>query len=56
MNLNINALYEFKCDKTVVTTFKEDDFVLPKFELKLELEDWTVSDGVKTFLIHQILF
>ena len=34
--LNINALYEFGCDKMIVTTFKEDDFVLPKFDLKLE--------------------
>ena len=41
--LNMNALYEFECDKTVVTTFKEDDFVLPKFDLKLELADRTVS-------------
>ena len=32
--LNINALYEFECDKTLVTTFKGDDFVLPKFDLK----------------------
>ena len=33
----------------VVTSFKEDDFVLPKFDLKLELADWTVSDDVKHF-------
>ena len=31
----------------VVTTFKEYDFVLPKFDLKLELADRTVSDDVK---------
>ena len=45
--LNINALYAFECDKTVVTTFKEDDFVLPKFDLKLQLADQTVPDNVK---------
>ena len=45
--LNINALYEFECDKMVVTTFKKDDFVLPKFDLKLELADLNVSDNVK---------
>ena len=45
--LNINALYEFECDEMVVTTFKEDDFVLPKFDSKLELADWTASDDVK---------
>ena len=28
--LNINALYEFECDKAVVTNFKEDDFFLTK--------------------------
>ena len=44
---NINALYEFECDKTVVTTFKADDFVSPKFELKLELADPTVPDNAK---------
>ena len=44
--LNINALYEFECEKTVVTTFKEDDFVLPKFNLKIELADRTASDDV----------
>ena len=43
----MNALYEFECDKTVVSTFKVDDFVLPKFDLKLELADRTVSDDVK---------
>ena len=32
--LNLNALYEFECEKTVVTSFKEDDFVLPKFDLR----------------------
>ena len=47
--LNINVLYEFKCEETVVTTFKEDDFVLPKCNLKLELADQTVSDDVKNF-------
>ena len=31
----------------VVTSFKEHDFALPKFDLKLELADWTVSDDVK---------
>ena len=45
--LNINALYEFQCDKMVVTTFEEDDFVLLKFDLKLELAYRTVSDDVK---------
>ena len=45
--LNINALYEFECDKTVVTIFKENDFVLPKFDLKLESADRIVSDDVK---------
>ena len=55
--LNINALHEFECDKTVVITFKEDNFVLPKFELKLGLADQTVSDDVKKiFSIHQMLF
>ena len=54
--LNINALCEFECDKIVVTTFKEDDSVLPKFGLKLELADRTVSGNVKKILIHQILF
>ena len=24
-----------------------DDFVSPKFDLKLELADWTVSHGIK---------
>ena len=47
--LNLNALYEFECEKTVVTSFKEDDFVLSKFDLKLELADRTVSDDVKRF-------
>ena len=47
--LNINALYEFECETTVVTTFKQDDFVLPKFNLKLELADRTVSDDVKKY-------
>ena len=37
----------FEFDKTVVTSSKEDDFVLPKFDLKLELADWTVSDDIK---------
>ena len=32
--LNLNALCEFECEKTVVTSFKEDGFVLPKFDLK----------------------
>ena len=45
--LNLNALYEFECEKMVLTSFKEDDIVLPKFDLKLELADWTVSDDVK---------
>ena len=27
--LNLNALYEFECEKTVVTSFKKNDFVLP---------------------------
>ena len=54
--LNLNALYEFECEKTVVTSFKEDYFVLPKFDLKLELADRTVSDDVKKISIHQILF
>ena len=44
--LNLNALYEFECEKMVFTSFKEDDIVLPKFDLKLELADWTVSDDV----------
>ena len=39
MNLNVK--------KRLVTTFKEDDFVLPKFDLKLKLTDQTVSDDVK---------
>ena len=43
--LNLNALYEFECEKTVVTNFK--DFVLPKFNLKLELPHQTVSGDVK---------
>ena len=47
--LNLNALPEFECEKTIVTSFKEDDFVLPKFDLKLELADWAVSDNVKNF-------
>ena len=54
--LNINALYEFEYDKTVVTTFKEDDFVLRKFDLKLELTDRTVSDDIKKFSFHLIQF
>ena len=45
--LNLNALHEFEYEKTVETSFKEDDFILPNFDLKLELTDWTVSDGVK---------
>ena len=45
--LNLNALYEFQSEKTVVTSLKEDDFVLQKFDLKLELADRTVSDDVK---------
>ena len=47
--LNLNALYESECEKKVVTSFKEDDFVLPKFDLKLEFADRTVSDDVKNF-------
>ena len=47
--LNLNALYESECDKKVATSFKEDDFVLPKFDLKLEFADRTVSDDVKNF-------
>ena len=43
--LNLNTLYEFECEKTVVTNFK--DFVLPKFNLKLELPHQTVSSDVK---------
>lgn len=31
----------------VITSFKVDDFVIPKIDLKLELADRTVSDGVK---------
>ena len=54
--LNINALYEFERDKMVVTTFKEDDFDLPKFDLKLELADRTVSTMLKKLPTHQILF
>ena len=46
-HLNLNACYQFECDKTVVTSFKVDDFVSPKFDLKLELSDWTVSHGIK---------
>ena len=45
--LNLNT-YEFECDKIVVTSFKVDDFVIPKFDLKLELADRTVLDGVKS--------
>ena len=45
--VNLNELYEFECEKTAVTSFKEDDFVLPKFDLKLELADRTVSDHVE---------
>ena len=45
--LNLSVLYEFECEKTVVTSFKEDDFALPKFDLKLEFADRTVSDDVK---------
>ena len=44
--LNLNT-YEFECDKMVVTSFKVEDFVIPKFDLKLELADGTVSDSVK---------
>ena len=43
--LNLNTLYEFECEKTVVTNFK--DFVLPKFNLKLELPHQAVSGDVK---------
>ena len=45
--LNLNALYEFESDAMVVTSFKVDDFVLPRFDLKLELTDWTVPDDFK---------
>lgn len=45
--LNLNTLYEFECEKAVATTFKKDDFVLPGFNLKLELENGTLSDNVK---------
>ena len=37
--LNVNALYEFECEKTVVTSFKVGDFVSSKLDLKLELTD-----------------
>ena len=47
--LNLYALYEFECEKTVVTSFKEDDFFLLKFDLKLKLANWTVPDDVKIF-------
>ena len=43
--LNLNALYEFESDAMVVTSFKVDDFVLPRFYQ--ELADWTVSDDFK---------
>ena len=39
----------FEFNKTVVTSSKEDNFVLPKFELELELADRTVSDDIKKF-------
>ena len=45
--LNLNALCEFESDAMVVTSFKVDDFVLPRFDLKLELTDWTVPDDFK---------
>ena len=45
--IDLNALYEFECEKTVATSFEEDDFVFPKFDLKLELADRTLSDDFK---------
>ena len=33
--MKLNALYEFEFEKTVVISFKENDFLLPKFNLKL---------------------
>ena len=47
MRVRLNALYEFESDAMVVTSFKVDDFVLPRFDLKLELADWTVPDDFK---------
>ena len=47
--LNVNALHKFECEKMVVTIFKEDDFVLLKFNIKLELADRTVPDDVQHF-------
>ena len=32
----------------VVTSFKVDDFVIPKFDLKLEAGDRAVSNGIKS--------
>ena len=46
--LNLHALYEFECEKTVVTSFKVGDFVSSKLDLKLELTDQKGFD-VKIF-------
>ena len=54
--LNRNVLHKFECEKTVAITFKEDDFVLLKFEINLQLADGAVSDDIKNFLIRQISF
>ena len=39
-----------------MTSFQEDEFVLPKFDLKLELAGRIVADDVKKNSILQILF
>ena len=49
--LNLNALYEFECEKTVVTSFKVGDFVSSKLDLKLELTDQKGFDSSDNILI-----
>ena len=46
-DLTLNVLYEFECTQSSVSSFKEDDFILPKFDLKIEFADQTLSDDVK---------
>ena len=49
--LNVNALYEFECEKNVVTSFKVGDFVSSKLDLKLELTDQKGFDSSDNILI-----
>ena len=46
-DLNLNRLYEFKCNRTTAVTIQKEDFVLPNFKFKAEFSDPTAKDEVK---------